>query len=97
MICQVTIVFIRHLFNKDIKKQVLGAKDIQTLRHAITLAVEEEIKLYKYDGLNDDDPSVMKVNAIPHSEVIAVRGKVTCPKNNPDNNQVLNMSAPRLN
>ena len=43
--CQVTIVlFIRHLFNKEIRKHVAGTKTIQTLRHAMTLAQETEIK-----------------------------------------------------
>ena len=32
---------------------------IQTLRHAMTLAQEAEIKLKKCECLNDDDPSVM--------------------------------------
>ena len=32
VMCQVTIIpFIRHLFNKEIKKQVAGTKNIQTL------------------------------------------------------------------
>ena len=42
--CQVTIIlFIVHLFNKEIKKQVAGAKNNLTLRHAMTLAQEVEI------------------------------------------------------
>ena len=31
------------------------------LRHAMTLTQEAEIKLKKYEGLNDDDPSVLHV------------------------------------
>ena len=55
--CQVTIIlYIRHLFMKKIKKQVAGAKNIQTLRHAMILAQEAQIKLKKYEGFNDDDP-----------------------------------------
>ena len=37
--CQVTIIlFIRHLFKREIKKQVADAKNIQILRHTMTLA-----------------------------------------------------------
>ena len=61
MTCQVTIIlFIRNLFNKEIKKQVFGAKNIQMLRHATILAQEAEIILKKHDILNDDD--VMKLD-----------------------------------
>ena len=36
--CQVTIVlFIWHLFNKEMKEQEAGAKTIQTLRHTMAL------------------------------------------------------------
>ena len=40
-------------------KQVAGAKNIQTLRHAMTLAQEAEIKLKEYEDLNVDNPSKM--------------------------------------
>ena len=40
-----TVLFIRHLFTTEIKKHVDGAKTIQTLRHAMALAQEVEIKL----------------------------------------------------
>ena len=43
--CQVAVLFIIHLVNKEIKKQVEGSWIIQTLRNAITLAQEAEIKL----------------------------------------------------
>ena len=49
-----TVLFIRHLFNKKIKKQMSRAKTIQTLRHAMTWAQEVEINLKKYEGLDDD-------------------------------------------
>ena len=39
------------------------------------LAQEAEIKLRKYEGLNDDDPSVLQVSAICHSEVLAEQGQ----------------------
>ena len=42
--CQIIIVlFIRHLFNKEIRKQVAKAKNMQTLRHAMILVKEAEI------------------------------------------------------
>ena len=43
--CQVIIfLIIRHLFNKEFKKQVVGAKTIQTLSHAMTLAQEAKFR-----------------------------------------------------
>ena len=93
----VIILFIRHLFNKEIKKQVVGTKNIQTLRHAMTLAQEAEIKLKKYKGSNDDDPSVMHVSVVPHSEVLAVQRQSSPHGNNQDSNQIQHMNAPRLN
>ena len=69
------ILFIKYIFNKEIKKEVAGAKTIQTLRHAMTLAQEAEIKLKKYDRLNDDDPSVMQISSILQSEVMTIQGQ----------------------
>ena len=37
---------------------------IQTLRHAMILVQEAEIKLKKFEGLNNDDPSVMQISSI---------------------------------
>ena len=60
---QVTIIlFIRHLFNKEIKMQVARAKAIQILRYGITLAGEAEIKLKKCPGLNSNDPLVLHIH-----------------------------------
>ena len=42
----------------------MEAKTIQTLRHALTLAWEAEIKLKMYEELNDDDPSVMQISSV---------------------------------
>ena len=77
VICQVTIVFLmRYAFYKEIKKQVAGAKTIQTLRHTMALVHETEIKLKKYEGLNDDDFSVIKVSMMPKGDltVMAIKG-----------------------
>ena len=49
--CQViTMLFIRHLFSKDIKNQATGAKTIQSLRHEMTLTQEIEINLKSLKG-----------------------------------------------
>ena len=96
MTCQVTIIlFITHIFYKEIEKHAAGAKNIQVLRHAMALAQEAEIKVTKYDGLNDDAPSIMQVTAIPYSEVMAIQGPDDQPSNAQDNNQVQDMKASR--
>ena len=65
MICQVTLaLFIRHPFNKEIKKHFSGTKMIWPLRYVMTLAQEAEIKLTKYKGLSSDDPSVIQISSI---------------------------------
>ena len=63
------------------RKQDASLKNVQTLRHAMTLAQEVEIKLKKYQDLNDDDPSLMQVNAVQHSKVLAVQGQSCLPRN----------------
>ena len=71
-------------------------KNIQTSRQAMTLAQEAEMKLKKYEGLNDDYPSAMQVSVVPHSEVLAVQGQSDLLGNNLDSNQIQDMNAPRL-
>ena len=46
------------------------------------LAQDAQIKLTKYDSLNNDDPSVMEVSAVPHSDILAVQGKSSLHGNN---------------
>ena len=46
----------------------------------MTLAHEAEIKLKKFEGLNDDGPSVMQVSAVPLSEVLAVQEQSHLPQ-----------------
>ena len=41
----------------------------------MTLAQEAESKHKKYEGLNDDDPLVMKISSVPHSEALVVQGQ----------------------
>ena len=88
------ILFIRHLFNKEIKKQIASAKNIQTLRHTMTIAQETEIKPKKDEGLNDSDPSAMQVSAVPHSEMLAIQGQCSPYGNNQDGNQIQAMNTP---
>ena len=56
-------------------------KNIQALRLAMTLAQEAEIRYKKYDGLDDDDPSVMQISSVPHSEVLAFQRQSGHPRN----------------
>ena len=96
--CEVTIVlFIRQLFNKKIKKHIAGAKNILTLRHARTLAQEAENKLKMAEGVNDDDPLGMQINAFPHSEVLALQEQSGQPGNMQNMNQIQDVTVPRLN
>ena len=67
------------------------------LRHAMTLAEKAEIKLKKYKSLNYDDPSVMQVSAVPHSEEWAVQGKISLSGNTQGNNQIQDVNVPRFN
>ena len=73
-------------------KQVNRAKTVQTLRLAMTLAQELEIKLKKYEGFNDNDPSVMQVSATPqlHSTVMAMHSQQML-----EENPNLNVNLPR--
>ena len=62
----------------------------------MALAKQAEIKLKMYEGLNDDDPSVMQVSTLLHSELMAIQGQSDLPRNTEDN-QVQNTEDPRLN
>ena len=63
----------------------------------MTLAQETEINIKKYGYINDDDPSVIQVSTVPHSEVFAVQGQSSLHGNNPYSNQIQYMNTPRLN
>ena len=63
----------------------------------MTLAQEAENKLKKYKGLNDDDPSVIYVTTVPHSEVLAVQGQNGLSGNTQGSNQIQAVNVPRLN
>ena len=47
-----------------------GAKTIQTLRHAMTLAQDATIKLLRHEGLNEDNLLSMQLSIIPQTELI---------------------------
>ena len=42
-----------------------GTQTIQTLRNAMTQVHKAESTLYKYEDVNNDDPSVMYIHASP--------------------------------
>ena len=71
-----------------------GAKPIQTVRHAMTLAYGADVKLKKYEDLNDDYPSVMQVTTISQIDpvVMAIQGQGT-----QVGNQYPNRNVARLN
>ena len=52
----------------------------------MTLPQVAEIKLKKYEGMNDDNPSVMQVNSVSQSDsiIIAIQGQGTQPVNQSD-------------
>ena len=96
--CKVTIVLsIRHLFNKEINKEVCGTRTVQTLRFAMTLDPELEIKLEMYERFHDDYPSVMQISSIPQSEVLAIQGQILQLGNTQPVNQGPTVAASRCN
>ena len=92
--CHVTIILFTRHFDKDIKKHIAGTKSIQTLRHAMILAQEVEIKL---KSVIDNDPSVMKGSAVPHLKALTVQGQCSQHANNLDSNQIKDLNVSRLN
>ena len=54
----------------------------------MTFAEEADIILKKFKGLHDDDPSVMQVGVVPHSEVLAVQGQSSPCGKKPDSNLI---------
>ena len=51
---------------------MVGAKTIQTLRCTMTLDQETEINCKKYEGLNDDDPPMIYINAGPQNDPVVM-------------------------
>ena len=45
-----------------------GAETIHILKFDMPLAQEAQIKIKRYEGLNDDDLSMMHLNAMPPNE-----------------------------
>ena len=50
-----------------------------------------------YKGLNDDDPSLTQLLAVPHSEVLAVQGQSSPHGNKQDSYQIQGMNSPIFN
>ena len=77
-------------------KQVAGAKnrDFKTYHHPRSISRNQT---KKYEGLKGDDPSVMQVSAVPHSDMLAVQGQRSQYENNLASNQIQDMNAPILN
>ena len=61
------------------------------MRHALTLAQEAGIKLKKCEGLSND-PSVMQISAVLHSEVLAVQGQSGQPGSTQNINQIQDLT-----
>ena len=51
----------------------------------------------KYKSLNDNDPLVTQVSAVPHSDMLAVQGQSSSHGTSQDSNQIQNMNGPILN
>ena len=47
----------------------------------MTLAQATDIMLEKYEGINDDDQSLMQISAVPHSDVWTLQGQSGQPGN----------------
>ena len=57
--------FIKNLYNIDIRWHVAGAKTINTLADAFKLAYHSSLKLKKYDGLlYNDEHAIAEINQI---------------------------------
>ena len=63
----------------------------------MTLLEETEIKLKKYEGLNDDNQSVLQISAFQHSEVLAIQGQSGQPRNTQGSYQIQGVTVARLN
>ena len=74
---------------------VVGSCAISCAKIASSRSQNKTIK--KYDDQSDDDPLVMQVNAVPHSEVLPVQGQSSQHGNSPHSNQIQDINAPRLN
>ena len=62
------IIFNKHLFNREIKKTVAKGSH-RTLKEAFDSALAAERKAKKFEGLTDDDPTVMAVQAGISAEI----------------------------
>ena len=64
----IIFLFIKNLYNKDIRLQVAGAKTISTLVDAFTLAHHSLLKLKKYEGfVYQNEDTIAEINRITHT------------------------------
>ena len=77
------------------KKQVAGTKNISDFKicHDPSSRGRNQTKK-KCKGLNDDDPTVMQISAVPHSEVLVVHEQNGLPRNTQGSNQIQDVNAP---
>ena len=59
----------------------------------MNLAQEAKVKFKMYEGLNNDDPSIMHIIAVQYLEVLAVQGQSSPHGNCMDSNQIRDMNA----
>ena len=65
---EIIFLFIKHLYNKDIRRWVAGTKTINTLADAFRLAHHSLLKLKKYEGLvYSEDQPIAEFNEITDS------------------------------
>ena len=58
------ILFIKHLYNKDIRRRVAGAKNINTLLDAFKMTQWNLHKLKKYEGLVSEDDIIYSIHTV---------------------------------
>ena len=58
------ILFIKNLYNTDIRRRVAGAKNVNTLLDAFKMAQCNLLKLKKYEGLVSGDDSIHSIHTV---------------------------------
>ena len=58
------ILFIKNLYNKDIRQRVAGAKNVNTFLEAFNMAQWNLLKLKKYEGLVSEDDSIHSIHTV---------------------------------
>ena len=60
----VIMLFIKNIYNKDIRWRVAGVKNINTLLDVFKMAQWNLLKLKKYEGLVSEDNSVHTIHTV---------------------------------